>query len=118
MTVPTVERGLRLVELAGVGAQGLDVPALALCEDRVEGQRGLPRAGQTREDDHPVARQLDGDVFEIVLASPLNKDSIFHGRYSTWRRGKCHVSWQAGSSQNGLGASDRRLRAAGAPSRR
>ena len=46
-------------ELARVGRQRLDVAALALGEDRVEGQRGLARAGQAGEDDQAVAGQVD-----------------------------------------------------------
>ena len=38
-------------ELPRVGGQRLDVAALALGVDRVEGERGLARAGQAREDD-------------------------------------------------------------------
>ena len=44
-------------ELARVGAQRLDVAALALGVDRVERQRGLARAGQAGDDDQRVARQ-------------------------------------------------------------
>ena len=41
-------------ELPGVRRQRLDVPALALGEDRVEGQARLARPGQPGEDDHGV----------------------------------------------------------------
>jgi hypothetical protein len=83
VTVPTVLRGLRLapfwsIEMAGaqavdlvdvrllhlaqelprVGAQALDVPALALGVDRVEGEAGLAAAGQAGDDDQAVAREL------------------------------------------------------------
>ena len=46
-------------ELARVGAQRLDVAALALGVDRVEGQRRLPRPRQPRDDDERVARERD-----------------------------------------------------------
>jgi hypothetical protein len=93
VTVPTVERGLRrgrllldgdgrrqavdlvdvrllhhLEELAGIGRQALDVAALALGIDRVEGERGLARAGQAGHHDQAVARQVEVDVLQIVLA--------------------------------------------------
>ncbi len=101
--VPTVDRGLReadfwsiemagrqpldevdvgLVhlaqELAGVRGEGLDVAPLALGVDRVEGERGLARARQAREDDEPVARQIDADVLEVVLACPADDQRIGH----------------------------------------
>src|SRR5439155_17250747 len=55
-------------ELARVGAQRLDVAALALGVDRVERQRGLPRSGQAGDDHQRIARDLDRDVLEVVLA--------------------------------------------------
>ena len=102
--VPTVDRGLRLVdfwsidtagrqaldevdvglvhlpeELTGVGRQRLDVPALALGEDRVERQGGLARAGQPGEHDHRVAGQLDRHVLEVVLAGPTDDELVVVG---------------------------------------
>ena len=99
MTVPTVERGLRLVvfcsmemagdrpvdqvdvgllhhlqELARIGRQALDIAALALGVDRVEGERGLARAGQPGDDHQLVARDVDVDVLEIVLARAAHRD--------------------------------------------
>src|SRR5439155_3193989 len=60
------ELDVRLVhlpeELPGVGRQGLDVAALALGVDRVEGQAGLAGPGEPRQHDELVARQLDADV--------------------------------------------------------
>ena len=61
-------------ELAGVRRQRLDVPPLALGVDRVEGEARLARARQAREHDQPVARQLDVDVPEVVLAGPADAD--------------------------------------------
>ena len=55
-------------ELPGIGRERLDVPALPLGEDRVERQRGFPRAGQPRDDRQPVPRDRDVDVLEVVLA--------------------------------------------------
>ena len=103
MIVPTVERGLREVdfwsietagrqaldevdvglvhlaeELPRVGRQRLDVAALALGEDRVEGEAGLARAGQAGEDDHRVARQVEVDVAQVVLARAADDQSVGH----------------------------------------
>ena len=55
-------------ELAGVGAQRLDVAALALGEDRVEREAGLAGAGQAGEHDERVARDVEVDVLEVVHA--------------------------------------------------
>ena len=87
MTVPTVERGFRdvvfwsieiagrepvdrvdvrllhhLEELARVGGERLDVAALPLGVDRVEGEARLPGAGEPGDADQRVPRQPDGDV--------------------------------------------------------
>ncbi len=66
-------------ELARVGAQRLDVAALALGVDRVERQRGLARARQSGDDDKRVTRQLEADVLEIVLAGAADDDAIVLG---------------------------------------
>ena len=62
-------------ELAGVGAQALDVAALALGVDRVEGKAGLAAAGQAGDDDEPVARERDVDVLEVVFARAAHDES-------------------------------------------
>ena len=68
-----------LEELARVGAQGLDVAALALGVDGVERERGLAGAGKPSDDDELVARKLDVDVLEVVLASAFD-DDLVHAR--------------------------------------
>ena len=65
-------------ELAGVGREGLDVAALALGVDGVEGQRRLARPRQAGEDDQLVPGQVEGDVAQIVLASPANDQTVGH----------------------------------------
>ena len=65
-------------ELAGVGRERLDVAALALGVDGVEGQGGLARARQPGEDDQPVPGQVEGDVAEVVLAGPANDQTVGH----------------------------------------
>ena len=61
-------------ELPGVRRQRLDVAPLALGVDRVEGERRLARPGQAGEHDQLVARQLDVDVPEVVLAGTAHDD--------------------------------------------
>ena len=57
-----------LQELARVGRQGLDVAALPLGIDGVEGEAGLARARQAGDDRQALARDLDVDALEVVLA--------------------------------------------------
>ena len=102
--MPTVERGLREVvfcsiEIAGdrpsiefdlgllhqfeelprIGRQALDIAALALGIDRVEGERRLARARQPGDHHQAVARQFDIDVLEIVLPRAADPDLLLHG---------------------------------------
>ena len=63
-------------ELAGVSGEGLDVAALAFCVDGVEGEGGLARAGEPRDHDELVARDLDVDVLEVVLAGTAHGDVV------------------------------------------
>ncbi len=65
-------------ELPGVGRQRLDVAALALGEDGVEGERGLARAGEAREDDQGVPGQVDRDVLEVVLPGAPDDELVLH----------------------------------------
>jgi hypothetical protein len=55
-------------ELARIGAEALDIAPLPLGIDRVEGERGFAAARQAGDDDQAVARQVDVDALEIVLA--------------------------------------------------
>ena len=63
-------------ELPGVRRQRLDVAALALGVDRVERERRLARARQPGEDDQLVARQLEVDVLQVVLARAPHDDRV------------------------------------------
>ena len=63
-------------ELARVGGQRLDVAALALGVDGVEGKARLAAAGQAGDHDQPVARHLHVDVLEVVLAGTANDDLV------------------------------------------
>ena len=81
---PVDEVHVRLVHLAeelpGVRRQRLHVPALALGEDRVEGQAGLARPGQPGEHDQGVPGQVERDVLEVVLAGTANDQAFSHWR--------------------------------------
>ena len=62
-------------ELPGVRGQAVDVAALSLGVEHVEGERRLARAGQPREHDQAIARQLEGDVAQVVLARAHHADA-------------------------------------------
>jgi hypothetical protein len=63
-------------ELAGIGRQGFDIPALALGVDGVERQRGLARPRQPGEDDQLVPGQLQREVLEVVLTGTPDEDGV------------------------------------------
>ena len=57
-----------LRELAGVGGHGVEETALAFGEKDVEREGGFTGTGQAGDDDELVARDIDGDVLEVVVA--------------------------------------------------
>ena len=65
-------------ELSGVGAERLGVAALALGEDRVEGEGRLAGPGQPREDDELVPREVEVDATEVVLPGAADDQAIRH----------------------------------------
>src|SRR5713226_4975982 len=65
-----------LEKLPRVGGERLDVAALALGVDRVEGQRRFPGPREPRDDDELVARDLEVDVLQIVLAGTPDDDLV------------------------------------------
>ena len=81
--VDRVDVGLlhHLQELARVGRERLDVAALALGVDRVEGEARLARAGEAGDADERVPREPDGDVLEVVLPGAVDDELVgCHGR--------------------------------------
>jgi hypothetical protein len=62
-------------ELAGGGAEALDVAALALGEDRVEGEAALARAGGAGDDDELAAREVEVDALQVVGAGAADADA-------------------------------------------
>src|SRR4029077_1398867 len=57
-----------LQEVGRLGRKTLRGAALGLGVDGVEGERGFAGAGKAGEDDEAVARNVEVDVLEIVLA--------------------------------------------------
>lgn len=69
-----------LQKLARVCRKALHVPPLPLGIDGVEGERGFARAGKTREHDERVARDLQVDVLQVVLARAADVDGLHQRR--------------------------------------
>ncbi len=87
--VDLVDVGLlhHLQELPRIGGERFHVAALALGVDGVEGERGFSRARQPGHDDEAVARQVEVDVLEIMLARPADGDEFARSRLSRTRAG-------------------------------
>ena len=83
----------QLQELPGVGGEGLDVAALALGVDGVEGEGGLAGAGQAGDDGQAVARDVHVDVLEVVLARAAHADVAGHAVQSLSGRAASLVFW-------------------------
>src|SRR5690606_30711259 len=66
----------RLHELAGVGIERFEVAALAFAEHDVEREGGLAGPGHARDDSERVARDLDVDVLQVVLARMVHEDRV------------------------------------------
>jgi hypothetical protein len=74
----TSGRSIWSKKLPGVGREGFDVPTLAFRIDRVECQRGLAGTAQAGNHRERVARNLDVDVLEIVLACAVDGNTVKH----------------------------------------
>jgi hypothetical protein len=71
-------------ELPRVGGERLDVAALALRVERVEGQARLAGARGPREDHQTLLRDLRVDPLQVVLGGPADFDELQRRRH---RRG-------------------------------
>ena len=78
-------------ELARVGRERLDVAALALGVDGVEGQRALARAGETGDHRQRIARNADVDVAQIVLARAAHRN-VSDGHFGKKAGRSCAVT--------------------------
>ncbi len=63
-----------LQKLPRIGRKALDIAALALGIDRVEGEARLARARQPCDDHELLARNVERNVLEIVLARAAHRD--------------------------------------------
>ena len=77
---PSIAVDLRDAELVkkppGVGRNGFEVTALRFGVERAESERRLARAGDAREDDERIARDVDVNVPEVVLAGAAHADPV------------------------------------------
>jgi len=55
-------------ELAGVGGHRVEETALAFGEEDIEGEGGFAGTGEAGDDDELIARDVEGDVFQVVVA--------------------------------------------------
>ncbi len=67
-------------ELAGVGGERFHVAPLAFGKDGVESQGGFPGTGKPGDDHQLVARDLHGDILQVVFACADHADDI--GRHA------------------------------------
>jgi hypothetical protein len=89
-----VERLLHLAqELAGVARERLDVAALALGVERVEGEGRLARSRNPAEDHELLLRDLDGDVLEVVLPRSADDDPV--RLHDGWRLARRELGTQS-----------------------
>src|SRR3546814_9464702 len=71
----------QLEKLARVSRQALDIAPLALGIDGVEREARFAAARQAGDDDQRVARQVDVDALEVMLARTANRNmGETHGR--------------------------------------
>ena len=68
-----------LEELPRIGGQRLHVAALPFREDRVEGERRLPRSRDPRDHHQAIAGDVAGDVAEVVLAGASDPEKVHEG---------------------------------------
>lgn len=77
---PSMESTSGLVYLAeklpSIGTEGFDVAALALGKNRIKGQGGFTRTRYPSKHNHPVAGQVQINIFKVVLPSTPNADQV------------------------------------------
>ena len=69
-----------------IGRHRSQQPALPFRVDRVERQRRLAGTTNASDNDQLIARQFDGDILQVVLASTLDFDCFSHWCESVSRR--------------------------------
>ena len=76
-----------LQELPGIGGEALDVAALALGVQGVEGEAALAGARRAGDDDEAVAGQVAVHALQVVDPGPPDRDGIFLvGSHGAWTK--------------------------------
>ena len=66
----------RLHELTRIGIERFEIATLSLVEQDVERERGFAGARNSGDHREAVARDLDVDVLQVVLARPAHDDTV------------------------------------------
>uniref|UniRef100_A0A0N4Z8C9 LigA n=1 Tax=Parastrongyloides trichosuri TaxID=131310 RepID=A0A0N4Z8C9_PARTI len=78
----------QLQELARIGRQALDIATLALGIDGVERQRGFARPRQAGHDHQLLARNVEIDALEVMLAGAANANEVMLFGHGIRERGR------------------------------
>ena len=76
-------------ELTRVARQGLHETALTFLVNRIEGEGGLAATAQASDHHQLVSRDVDVDIFQVVLCSTLNPNQIHTTVYCDWAAVAC-----------------------------
>ncbi len=79
-------------KLPCVGAKALDIAALAFGVEGIKGQGRFARPADTRQHHEAIPRDIDIDVFEIVLSCAAHSDGVW-GHGETLECGRVIVEW-------------------------
>src|SRR5258706_201394 len=61
-----------LHKLPGVSVHRVQKAALSFGKEKIEGQRAFARATDTGDDNEPIARNIQREVFQVVLTRAMN----------------------------------------------
>ncbi len=80
-----------LDKLPGIRRHAVEETSLSFRKQNVERERRLPRAAQAGDDDHLIARNLETDIFKIVLARAIDGDRTVVSVREELRRRFCRA---------------------------
>ena len=90
-----------LDELPRIGRHAVEETALPFGKKNVEREGRFPRAAQAGDDDHLVARNIERDVLQIVLARAVDADGVMVVRtVNIARAAFCHARNDSSSSSS------------------